>query len=339
MLLLATGCSEPPPYRNQELPGDLLTIRINRMDQDVFRGDYERPNALRDSLTTRYGSFYCTFVEDILRAGPCGSDSTISALRGFATWPDMVELQKAVEERFPPGGSGELESSFSEALSRWHHHFPDSVVPRVVWMNSGLNYSAHCSDSVMACGLDYFIGSDHPLMDKLPPELFPQYLKDDMQPSYALPNTVKDFCQYEVSQCCAPAERPDLLGLLIFHGKVMYLADLLVPDVADSVKMNWSSGQMEWAMENEWNVWKELAVQEVMFSTHSDRNVRWFDFGPFTNAPHIPQDSPPQLGIWMGWKMVRAYVDEHPETPVHRLLREISDREFLQAYRPRKVGT
>jgi len=306
------------------------------MDHDIFAANYSNPGAARQQLYQKYGTFYCHYVEDILRVGPCDNDSSAAALEGFVTWPDMIELQREVDRIHPQEATEAMDQEFRQALQRWTFFFPDSVIPSVVYMNSGLNYSAYCTDSVWAVGLDYFLGPDNPLMKKLPSDLFPGYLKEDMKEEYAVVNIMKDFCQRETSQSIPFASRPDLLNLLIFHGKVMFLTDVLMPDTADSTKMNWTAAQSKWAKDNEWNTWKTIARQEVMFGTDMNTNVRWFDFGPFTNAASVPHDSPAQLGVWMGWNIVRAYMMEHPDLTPSQLLLISNDREILQAYKPKR---
>jgi len=330
-----TSCEHREPHQKIVVPEQSIPYTFHRFDHDLVSADFSDPAALSQHLYQRYGTFFCHFLEDILRLGPCESPETTGELEGFVTWPDMVELQGEIDRLYTTEHITEMNRSFREVIGRWHYFFPDSVIPSVVYMNSGLNYSAFCTDSVFATGLDYFLGSDNAIVNKLPPDLFPAYLRDDMKPEYATINTVKDFCQREVSQSVPFPDRPDLLSLLVFHGKVMYMMDLLMPEVSDSSKMNWSSAQMEWAFANEWNTWKELARQDVMFSTSMRKNVRWFDFGPFTNVGNVPQDSPPQLGIWMGWNIIRAYMREHPQTPIQKLLHGVPDKSLLQTYKPK----
>jgi len=73
-----------------------------------------------------------------------------------------------------------------------------------------------------------------------------------------------------------------------------------------------------------------------MFGTSVPKNKKWFEFAPFTNAENIPQDSPPQLGIYMGWQIVKAYMEDHPELSPADLLKEADAQKILKAYKPKK---
>jgi hypothetical protein len=334
LLAVLFSCHSTPSYKKADIPETELNFETNRFDLDLFGTDFSDPARARKEFSRKYRSFYCDYVEDVLKAGPCESDSTVLLLKTFTLWPDMIDLQREVESTFTGPSVELITEEFGTALNRWHFFFPDSLIPNLIYMNSGLNYSAYCTDSTLAVGLDYFLGPENKLMRNLPGDLFPQYLKDDMRSDYLIVNTIKDFSQRETAQASTFPERPDLLSMLIFHGKAMYLTDLLLPDAADSTKMNWSSKQADWAADNEWNLWKQLAMQDVMFGTDAASNSKWFEFGPFTNAGDVPQDSPPQLGIYMGWKIVRAYMQDHEEISPSELLHSTKDRDILKTYKP-----
>jgi uncharacterized protein YjaZ len=82
------------------------------------------------------------------------------------------------------------------------------------------------------------------------------------------------------------------------------------------------------------NVWKEIARQEVLFSKNRTEVQKWFEYGPFTNAENVPQESAPQLGVFMGLQMVKSYMENHPEISVIQLLKEDNAQKILQAYKP-----
>lgn len=50
----------------------------------------------------------------------------------------------------------------------------------------------------------------------------------------------------------------------------------------------------------------------------------------------MPEGAPGRIGIWVGWQMVRAYMDAHPETNIHQLLLMTEGLDFLQesGYKP-----
>ncbi|MCC6599644.1 MAG: hypothetical protein IT223_03105 [Crocinitomicaceae bacterium] len=322
------------PIKKVDVSGKIIPFTARRFDLDLFNADFSNPIALRQQLYHDYGSFYCDFVELILQVGPCENDSTTAILRDFVTYPDIALLEQEIKKIYTDEVISDMNHTFENGLKRWNHFFPDSIVPGVIYMNSGFNYSAYSTDSVLAVGLDYFLGAENPIVGKLASELFPQYIKEDMKQEYAVCNAIKNFVWHKCERADATGKDPNLLTMLMHHGKMMYITHALLPDVQDSIIMNWSSVQAKWAEKNEKNTWKELANEKIMFGTKFSTNKKWFDYGPFTNAENIPQSSPPQLGIWMGLNFIRAYMKAHPEVTFQQLLMENDYQKILKDYKP-----
>jgi len=334
-VLMFTSCGESNPHKTIDVKEESIPFVTERMDLDVFKTDFNQAASARQTLYQKYGPLYCAYVEDILRIGPCKSDSTALAMKGFNTYPDMLNLQKDIESSFPPAQLETFNSEFEDALKRYHHFFPEQKIPSVVYMNSGFNCAAFATDTQLAIGLDYFLGEKNQFVKKLPGEWFPSYTKKDMDPALLVPNSLKNFL-YSRYVVDPNTTKNDLLNELVYHGKIMYLTDVLLPEMADSLKLAWSASELEWAEEHVWNTWKELARQDIMFGTSVPKNKKWFEFAPFTNAENIPQDSPPQLGIYMGWQIVKAYMEDHPELSPADLLKEADAQKILKAYKPKK---
>jgi hypothetical protein len=331
--LFLSSC-EDNPVKKVDISKTTISYSSSRFDRELFGADFNQPEVARQQLYTKYGTFLCDYMEVILQIAPCIPDTNFRALEGFVRYPDMVVLQNEITRKFPDAAIAGFDEEFEQALRHWHFHFPDSLVPAVAYMNSGFNFSAFSTDSIMAVGLDFFLGKDDSITSLLAPELFPNYFKEDMEPRYLVANVVKDFCWHQLNKREKNPAKAQLIEILVHQGKVMYLCDALLPEVEDSIKMNWSTPQMEWTEEHTFDVWKVLATDEVLFDRSPSENRKWIDFGPFTNVPSIPAASPPQLGIWMGWQMVRAYMKANPTTTMQELLSISDPAVILKAYKP-----
>lgn len=333
--LFLTSC-EDNPVKKVDVSGREINFRSHRFDHDLFGADFSQPLAARQLLYQKYGSFLCDYMEVILQVAPCMPDSNFVALESFVRYPDMVQLQREIDLRYNENSIAETNAAFKQAFTYWNHYFPDSIVPQVVYMNSGFNFSAFSTDSIVAVGLDFFLGASDSITQLLSPEMFPRYFKEDMEPKYLVANVVKDFCWHQVNKIPARNKEAELIELLVHQGKVMYLCDAMLPFAEDSIKMNWSTAQTEWALEHTYDVWKVLATDKVMFQRNFNENKKWIDFGPFTNVHNIPNSSPPQLGIWIGWNMVRQYMKEHPEVTLQQLLADQEYSKIVKAYKPER---
>jgi hypothetical protein len=333
--LAFTSC-ENNPVKKVDISNEEVQITTSRFDRELFAADFQNPLAARQQLYQKYGSWLCDYMEVILGAATCAPDSNFLALKNFVEFPDMRALQREIEKKHPQSAIDEYNRQFQKALSYHHHYFPQEPTPQLVYMNSGFNFSAYSTDSVISVGLDFFLGPEDSIMKLLPSDLFPVYLRKDMDAKYLVVNVIKDFCWAKANKQLKSNPEEELLKLLVHQGKVMYMCDAFLPFTDDSLKMNWSPQQFEWAEAQEWNVWKELANDKVLFSHEPNENKKWIDFGPFTNAANLPNNSPPQLGIWIGWQMVRSYMKDHPEVTLSQLMAEQDAQKILKSYKPSK---
>jgi hypothetical protein len=272
-------------------------------------------------------------VEDDLRLAACGSDSVAPLLSMFIADPQIKETHRAVMDVFPNEKRQTLTQQFDGVVQRWNHYFPSKPVPEIVYYCSAWNRSIATTDSIIGIALDCYLGRNHEITQKLSPDFFPAYMKENMDERYLLADAVKGYAAWNARNIYQPK---DLLSELVFYGKIMYVAEALAPELPDSILMSWSPDQWEWAIAGEENVWKTLANEKTMYRSKPFEINKWFADGPFTSATGIPQQSAPQLGVWMGWNIIRSYMKKYPETSMDALLNEGDNQRLLSAYVPGK---
>lgn len=329
------GCQEDKPLSKIEIKEESkqLVISFERMDRDLFAADFSQPDLACQQLYQKYGNFFCHLVENDLLLAGCRSDSLPILMKNFVTFHDITETNKEIQAVFTDDKIEPFNRELTGAMQRWNHFFPDAVVPKVIYYQSAWNSSIAVTDSVLGISLDCFLGSHHPVTENLAPEFFPRYKKDGMDPQFLVADAVKGWVSAKLARWY---EGKDLLAELVFYGKLMYISEALIPECPDSTLMNWTSEQTEWADKHEWDVWTQLANEKVLYQTRPYEINKWFLDGPFTGANKIPQNSPPQLGVWMGWRIVRDYMLAHPELSPAALLAEKNNQLILSSFRPKR---
>ncbi|MEY3399079.1 MAG: hypothetical protein RL220_1673, partial [Bacteroidota bacterium] len=280
LITVITAC-EDDPLKQVNVDDTVIDYTSKRLDRDIFSADFGAPEAARQTLYHKYGEFICRYVQDILKVGRCEDSLAFRNIALFTHSGGMVRIEEAIDSLFTDEKISVYDQEFRKGLQYWHHYFPDSVVPGVVYMHSGLNYLAFATDSSIGIGLDFYLGADHPLVQEFPPDFVPNYVKEDMDDKYLVANGLRDWVYmrtltYETGD--------NLLDRIIFEGKRMYLLDALMPEVADSIKMNWTVEEALWAESNEGQIWEELAKQEVLFNDNPLDIAKWTDPAPFTAA-------------------------------------------------------
>lgn len=305
-----------------------VDIKVNRLDRDLFRSGQNDFNKINNELSIKYGDFYKAYLTDIINIGR-PTDPMISVQLEFfvndATWQDT---QQQIDKVFESHDQikDELELAF-----RYHkYHFPEVEVPQIVFYNSGFNVGVYPMDQFLGVGLEWFLGADNPVIQRLAPESFPQYLKDKLDRKYLAVNAVKGWVMVKHQN---QLQKEDIINMMIFHGKMMYLLDVLFPDVSDEIKMNYTADNLGWCTKNEYNVWTYLIEQNVLYSASPKEIAGFFNDGPFTTG--LSQESPARVGIWLGWQAVRQYMKKNPEVSLDELLQEQNHQKILKYYKPR----
>jgi hypothetical protein len=125
----------------------------------------------------------------------------------------------------------------------------------------------------------------------------------------------------------------DLLTNLVETGKVLFLLDALLPGTDPALKFAFSKEQLAWCEAHEYDIWKDLVAKDELYSKKLEDIGRWMNDGPFTNG--LPRESPGHLGEWLGYRMVKAYMEDNPDLSIPQLLALDDPRVILKTYKPR----
>ena len=324
--ILLTACEGTGHTSETAVPD--LNLRIERLDQDLFRSARDTAQSFSLRLYATYGPFYREYVERILRLAPVEDPRLQIALTSFTLNPDWQVVQQRADSIL-----GDLEpqrAEFERAFERLLSFFPDSLVPRIVAFNSGFNYGVTPTDSVLGIGVEWFVAHGSPVEAMLAPDVFPQYMKDRMRPEMLVPSAVKGWLQVHYTK---DVRGQDLLTNLIEIGKVMYLLDAVLPETNPAFTFAFTDEQLKWCEDNEFNVWKELVANQQLYSKKTEDIDRLLNDGPFTNG--FPRESPGHIGEWIGYRMVKAYMDDHDELTMAQLFANTDPRTVLKSYKPR----
>ncbi len=316
-----TGHTDPPVVPD-------LDLRIERLDQDLFRSARDTAPNFNLRLYATYGPFYKDYVERILNAAPINDPRLPVALTSFVMNPDWNAMQQRADSVL--GDMEPQRAEFESAFERLTGFFPDSLVPRIIVFNSGFNYGIVPTDSVLGIGVEWFVAKGSRVADMLATDIIPQYMKDRMLPEMLVPSAVKGWLQVHYTR---DVRGEDVLTNLVEIGKVMYLLDALLPETNPALKFAFTDEQMKWCEASEFNVWKELVAKEQLYSKSPEDVDRLLNDGPFTNG--FPRESPGHIGEWIGFRMVKAYMDDHGDMTMARLFAGTDPRAVLKSYKPR----
>lgn len=299
---------------------------MHRLDKALFS---KKPitSAGLEALKSEYGDFLNMYLVNIMQVGPVDNPMTAGLLNDFLTDPTWVGLEKIIQKKHPnlASESKQLEKAFK----RYAVFFDETQLPKIIAYNSGFNVGIYPTPGYLGIGLEWYSGSELDIMNRLPPTLFPQYQRDKMKPKYLVPNALKGWLKVKYKDLAAGG---DLLNRMIFSGKILFLTDILLENVSSADLLNYSQKQIAWTRDQEYEIWNYFLENDLLFSKDAREINKMMGDGPFT--PGMPRESPGGVGNWIGYKMVKTFMENHPEITLPELMKIENNKRFLKDYKP-----
>lgn len=329
LLISLSSCDNS--FRKADLSEVDTEVQFYNLIDTLETINFEQPNLENQELYQELKGFWRDYTEDILRVGQSTDPMTLKEVERFLSDTIIARIEAAIHD-VHDAQLGAYCEELNDGFQRYSYFFPKEVIPEVVFMNSGFNYGIYPTARHLGVGMEFYIGSEHELTKNLDPTVFPGYIRDRMQPEFLTTDALRGWLLVHYQNTYY--DNTDLISNCIYWGKMMYLLDILLPDVEDHRKMGYTKEEIEWCRAQERNLWIEFSRQDILYEKRGFEINRWIKEGPFTRAQGIPQDSPDRLGIWIAWQIVRDYMDRNKEVTPSQLLEEKNYLKMLNAYRP-----
>ena len=271
-----------------------LELKVERFDKIFF----ETPPKDLEKVKTAFPFFF-----------PAGNDDSVWLDKmQDPIWREVhTEVQKKYADFEPV--KADLELLFKHIK----YYFPETKTPKVITIISEMDYTnkAIYADSLVIISLELYLGKNHKFYQ------FPNYIKQNFEQKQIMPDIVSSFSSRKIPSVMDK----DLLSQMIYRGKQLYLKDVLLPDYSDAEKMGYTPEQIKWCEENESYMWRYFIEGELLYSADQKLVTRFINPAPFSKFYlEIDNESPGQVGAWIGWQMVRSYM-ENNKVPVADLLK------------------
>ena len=310
-LIVCISCDDEDKLE-QEIAQIPLTLEIQRFDREFAE-------ATPTDITKLKSKFPYLFPQQF-------PDSVwVSKLN------DTIQQELLSEVDLAFGDFNEEELELVSLFQHIRYYFPKYRVPKVVTLTSEVQYDDRVvlTDTLLLLGLDNYLGEEHhfyrSISKYISKGLDKKYLTSDVTSAFA-----KTINRY-------PRNRT-FLSRMVYHGKELYLKDRLIPKTSDAQRINYTEGELEWANENEEQIWRYFVERELLYSTASELDRRFLDPAPFSKFQvELDSESPGRLGRYIGWQIVRAYMNRNPQVTLTELLDIPADEIFKESkYKPKK---
>ena len=301
---------------------------IEQMHVHIHRYDVDLWNINRDSILQslqNMQSEYAFFLGDSIR--PEG----VQQIKNYLNDPIIKKLYKEVQNVY--ADCNFLEQAFDSAFALLQYHFPNAVIPQIYTAITGLYYEMPIMfyDTTLVIALDLYLGSNYKMYKQLGPAV-PQYVYHRFSKEYILSDCFKEmaFKYIEYNQATS------VLDEMLIEGKRMMFASVMLPNVHDTLIYGVSRSKLQWAVDNEADIWSYIVNQDLLYSKNKSDVRTLIGEAPFTAC--FGNQSPGRIGAWIGWNICRAWVKNNPDKPIRELMQEKNSQKILKEskYKPQK---
>lgn len=332
LLLIAlaqlAGCQCNKNSKKVDLSGIEADVKIAHFEQDLFSLDTTNLSSQLGMLQQKHPLFLPFYIEQMMGFGRLGDTTTPveENLSAFISNQYTREVADTCALIFDD--MSQTEKELEKAFRYYQYYFPDRAYPSVVTFTGNFAYASLTVDTtLLAIGLDMYLGSNY----KYYTSLFPVYLRQQLDPAYMVPNCVKVLATMHQDVILGDNT---LLSRMVAEGAKLYFSDLLLPDTPDHLKIGYQEEDIQWCMQNEWMIWNFFIDRELLYTTNVGDVDRFFTPGPSTSG--MPVESPPLIGAWVGWQIVRKFMKQNPEITYQELLNKYDAQTILNRskYKP-----
>lgn len=227
------------------------------------------------------------------------------------------------------GDGAYLKEEFRNAFVTMRYYYPDFQIPKIQTVITGLESDLFVSDSLIIVGLDYYLGTGARYRPNMYEYMLRRYQKNFIVPSVML--------LYGIDTRYNKTDLSDrtVLADMISYGKAYYFAKHMMPCVADSVFIGYSSEEIAGARANQDLIWKRMVEDEAFFSTSAQVKQRYIAERPKTYE--VGDQAPGRIGTWVGWQIVKSYATRKPDLTVPQLMLEKDARLIFNESRYRPI--
>lgn len=298
---------------------DIPPVNIDRYERALFSIDTTLFIDKIKDLQTQYPVF--------LGTEPISSPQK-QQLFNYVSDTQLIKLYRKTEKQYP--NIKKIEDELTSMMQYYHYYFLNQKDISVYSYISGLDTrnSVIFADSILIIPIDMYLGKDFTPYQQVN---LPAYKRRNLQEKYIPVDCAEAIALYYVQDQKGMGK---LLKTMIDEGKRLYIKDALLPFYADTLKIKYTSHQLAWCQKNEKQIWTFLIENDLIFSGKYSKYQKLLSDGPFT--ADFGRDSAPRIAHWVGWQIVRKYMEKKPEITLMDLIHEHDYAKILNlsGYKP-----
>jgi len=313
----------------------LLVVMIATSCKKDKTLEYEIAKINADVKIERFDKLFAQVTSnkliDIKRAYPFMFSEKYPDSFWLAKAKDTLQIQLFNEVDNVFSNIEDTETEIESLFNHLKYYFLEFNQPRIITTTNDVDYRNRIivTDTITLIALDSYLGSNHEFYGGIANFLKANFKKEQI---------VVDLSNEYAKKYTYHPERKTLLDEMIYFGKLLYFKDVIVPFKTEAERIGYTEAELNWAINNESYIWRFLVSRELLFSTDSKLQGRFINPAPFSKfyLEGVDADSPGRLGQYIGWQIVRAYMDQNDASLKDMLIKNTEDIFNNSKFKPRK---
>ncbi len=324
LLLFSGACQQKGRFHISTFENP-VELKINRFDLDFIYLDTTEIIQSLIKLEQQYPDFYTTYITDALMMNLEDTAENAGLILDFLKDTAFMKVHQKVEDTFRE--TKDIEKQLAVAYNYLRHYFQEMQLPDIYFFVSGFNHQFIMNQEVLGIGTDMYLGADYPVYRGVSYDYLIKNMRREMLVSESLNALLHNKFTFN--------HDINLLHVMLYEGKISYLLSIILPEAGPEIIMGYSTEELSWCKKQEKRIWTNIIENKHLFSTDYQLINQYINLAPFTSP--VSQESPGRLGVWMGWQIVKSYMQNNKDVTLEDLMNDINYQSILEKslYRPR----
>jgi len=308
-----------------------VTLNTERFEKDLFTLDTNNISTALDKLYEQHRGFFVDFTGEILgltQSSDSGAQIMLAIKRFIHDYKPLYDSANILID------INKYKGDIIDGLKHVKYYFPSYHLPEklITFVGPINGYGDIITEDGLAVGLQLHLGSEFSMYNsEMGLSLYPKYISRRFTPEYIPVNCIKNIIEdiYPDS-----SQEKSLIEQMVEKGKRMYLLDKLMPNTADTLKTGYTDKQLKGCYDNEGLIWNSFVRNGYVYNT--DPGIIKNYIGESPNTPEFGEGAPGNIGLFIGWQVVKKYMSENKSGSLDELMKTDPKKLFENSrYRPK----
>jgi hypothetical protein len=316
--------------KNPDVSNIKIDLQTIRFEEEIFTIDSTEMVQKLDAVIAKNGAFGEDYLNTILNIDPnWPNDSIVNYVSGFtSTFRPLFDTSELIFHDF-----SKYENEIKQGLQYLKYYFPKNKFPSkiITYIGPLDGYGDILTEDAFVIGLHHHLGKNASFYNSTwLHETYPEYLTNKFEPSYISINCMKNMI---LDMYPEKNEDLNLSVKMVEKGKQLYMLSKLLPEKEAYQLIGYTEKQLKDCYAHEASIW-DLFIQNNLLQNINYNIIKNY-IGESPKTQELGEASPGNIGSFVGWQIVKKYMEKNPSVTVPQLMGTSEDVIFEKAkYKP-----